>query len=106
MIDSIRKTIIAGLGAAAITADKAFDGLEDLVKQGKISSADARAAAERIAKNGKVEFDKASAKVGDKLREFSGYADGEYLKRLEALEKRIATLEVKHVKAAKRRPSA
>jgi polyhydroxyalkanoate synthesis regulator phasin len=106
MIDSLRKTIIAGLGAAAITTDKAFDNLEDLVKQGKINATDARAAAERIAKDGRREFDKASAKVGEKVREFVAYTDGEYKKRLEALERRVGTLETKRAKKAGPRKAA
>lgn len=98
MIESLRKTIIAGLGAAAITTDKAFDNLDVLVKQGKINATDARAAAERIAKEGRKEFDKASAKVGEKVREFVAYTDGEYKKRLDALERRVGAMEAKRAK--------
>ncbi|HZZ18601.1 MAG TPA: hypothetical protein VFE25_04495 [Opitutaceae bacterium] len=106
MIESLRKTIIAGLGAAAISTDKAFDNLEDLVKQGKINATDARAAAERIAKEGRREFDKASAKVSDKVREFVAYTDGEYKKRLDALERRVGTLETKSAKKVRHRKAA
>ena len=35
MIDTIKKTILAGVGAAVVTKDKVQAGLEDFVKQGK-----------------------------------------------------------------------
>ena len=35
MIDSIKKTILAGVGAAVVTKEKAQAGLEEFVKQGR-----------------------------------------------------------------------
>jgi len=101
MIESFKKTILAGLGAAVVTKDRVHERLEVFVKQGKITAADARAMAEKIAEEGRVDFDKASAMVGDKARELLAYADGKHLSRIEALEARIAALE--HKPAAKRR---
>ena len=49
MIDLIKKTLLAGVGAAIVTKEKAEHALQDYVKQGKVSAADARAMAERIA---------------------------------------------------------
>jgi polyhydroxyalkanoate synthesis regulator phasin len=95
MIESLKKTILAGLGAAVVTKDRVHERLEVFVKQGKITAADARAMAEKIAEEGRVEFDKASAKVGDKARELLAYADGKHKSRIEALEARIAALERK-----------
>jgi polyhydroxyalkanoate synthesis regulator phasin len=104
MIESLKKTMLAGLGAAVVTRDKIAGSLDDLVKQGKITAADAREAAEKIAEEARRDFDKASTKLGDKVRDFVSYADGEHAKRLEALEARVASLEAKHAKGAK--PSA
>jgi polyhydroxyalkanoate synthesis regulator phasin len=103
MIESFKKTILAGLGAAVVTRDRVQEGLEDFVKQGKITAADARVMAEKIAVEGRQEFDKASAKVGDKVRELLAYTDGKHLGRIEALEARIAALERKPATGAKRR---
>jgi polyhydroxyalkanoate synthesis regulator phasin len=103
MIETLRKTLLAGLGAAEVTQDKVRAGLKDFVAQGKLSAADARTAAERIAADSRVEFEKARTQVGDKVREFVAYADGEHLRRLEALEKRVAALESKVRKPAKAR---
>jgi polyhydroxyalkanoate synthesis regulator phasin len=101
MIDTFKKTLLAGLGAAVVTSEKVQAGLEDFVKQGKISAADAREMAEKIAAEGKREYEEVSAKLGDKVREFMAYADGKHLPRIEALEARVDALEGKHGKTAK-----
>jgi len=109
MIETLKKTILAGLGAAVVTKDKVQEGLEDLVKQGKISAAEAASMAEKMAEEGRKEFDKASAKLGEKVREVvSSYSDGKNLARIEALEARIAALEHAHKPAAtpKHRPKS
>jgi polyhydroxyalkanoate synthesis regulator phasin len=101
MIDTFKKTLLAGLGAAVVTSEKVQAGLEDFVKQGKISAADARAMAEKIAGEGKKEFEEVSAKLGDKVRELLAHVDGKHLPRIEALEARVAALEGKHEKTPK-----
>jgi polyhydroxyalkanoate synthesis regulator phasin len=103
MIESFKKKILAGLGAAVVTKDKVQGRLEEFVKQGKITAADARAMGEKIAAEGRQEFDKASTKVGEKFHELLEYADGRHRSRIEALEARIAALEKKPAKAASRR---
>ena len=106
MIDTIKKTILAGIGAAAVTKDKVQAGLEDLVRQGKITAEEARATAERIAREGKREFDAASEKLGDGVRDLLARVDGKFLARIEALEARVDALEGKTAKASKPRPKA
>jgi len=103
MIETFKKTLLAGLGAAVVTKDKVQAGLEDFVKQGKVTAADARAMAEKIAGEGRKEFEDASAKLGDKVRELLAYTDNKYLARIEALEARVDALEGKPAKAARHR---
>jgi polyhydroxyalkanoate synthesis regulator phasin len=103
MIDTIKKTILAGVGAAVVTKDKVQAGLEDFVKQGKVSAADARAMAEKIAGESRREFEAASAKVSDKVRDLMAFADNTIPARLAALEARVDALEGKPAKAAKHR---
>ncbi len=103
MIESLKKTLLAGLGAAVVTRDKVLEGLDDFVRQGKISAAEARAMAEKIAAEGRREFEQASAKVGDKVRDILSYSDGKHLARIEALEARVNALEEKPARAAKHR---
>ncbi len=95
ILETFKKTLLAGLGAAVVTKDKVQEGLEDLVKQGKITATEAQSIAERVATEGKKEFELASKKLGDKVREVMSHADSRHLPRIEALEKRIAALERK-----------
>jgi polyhydroxyalkanoate synthesis regulator phasin len=103
MIDTIKKTILAGVGAAVVTKDKVQAGLEDFVKQGKVSAADARAMAEKIAEESRREFESASSKLGDKMRDLLAFSDSSAQARITALEARIDALEGKTAKAAKHR---
>jgi len=103
MIESIKKTLLAGLGAAVVTKDQVQAGLEEFVKQGKVTAADARAMAEKIAEEGRREFENAGAKLGDKVRDILAYSDNKFLGRIEALEARIGALEGKSAKAPKHR---
>ena len=45
MIEVIKKAILAGVGAAALTKEKAEEVLGDLVEKGKLSASDAKEAA-------------------------------------------------------------
>jgi polyhydroxyalkanoate synthesis regulator phasin len=101
MIETLKKTLLAGLGAAVVTSEKVQAGLEDFVKQGKISAADARAMAEKIAGDGKREFEEVSARLSDKVRELMTHTEQEHVARIEALEARVDALEGKPEKAAR-----
>lgn len=93
MIDSIKKTLLAGVGAAVITKDKVESALSDFVQQGKVSSAEARQMAEKIAEQGRREFETLSHELSEKLREkFSG-GEQRLQERINALEARVAALE-------------
>ena len=95
MIESFKKTLLAGLGAAVVTREKVQEGLQEFVKQGKISAADARAMAEKVAAEGRREFEDVSAKLGERAREFMAGFDSKYLTRIELLEARVDALERK-----------
>lgn len=103
MIDTIKKTLLAGLGAAVVTKDKVEAALNEFVQQGKLSSAEARAVAEKIAAEGRREFEKRSRQLNELVRErFSG-GEQKLLERLEALESRVAALEQARLAARARR---
>lgn len=95
MIDTFKKTLLAGLGAAVVTKDKVQAGLDDFVRQGKVTAADAKAMAEKIAEQSRHEFDEASSKLGEKVRDFVSSVDHKFHARIEALEKRVDALEGK-----------
>jgi polyhydroxyalkanoate synthesis regulator phasin len=93
MIDTIKKTLLAGVGAAVITKEKVEAAMGDWVKQGKVSATEAQQVAEKIAEQGRHEFEALSHELNEKLREkFSG-AERRTQERMAALEARITALE-------------
>ena len=93
MIDVIKKTLLAGVGAAVITKEKVEAALGDFVQQGKVSSAEARQMAEKIAEQGRREFEIMSQQLNDMLRDKFTGAERKMQERITALEARVATLE-------------
>ncbi len=94
MIDLIRKTVLAGVGAAVLTKEKVEESLNDLVEKGRLSADEAKVTAEKIAEKGKLEFDAVSKDlqkgVNDLLEQIGvGHKD-----RLASLEKRLLALEI------------
>jgi len=49
MIDTFKKTVLAGLGAASVSKERVRDALDVLVAQGKITAAEAKATASNSA---------------------------------------------------------
>lgn len=102
MIDLIKKSLLAGVGAAVVTKDKLEQTLNDFVKEGKVSAGDARLMAEKIAEQGRKEFDEVCAKLGAKVREVTARADETSQARVAALEQRVRVLEEKLAPPASR----
>lgn len=101
MIDLIRKTVLAGVGAAVLTKEKVEASLTDLVEKGRISADEAKATAEKIAEDGKREFENVSSEVqksvADMLEQMGvGQKDkvADLEKNLLGLEKRLLALEI------------
>jgi polyhydroxyalkanoate synthesis regulator phasin len=96
MIDLIKKTLLAGVGAAVVTKEKVEDTLSDYVRQGKVKAEDARIIADKIAEQGRKEFEDVSrtlvAKLGDIVSSGSSEKTDD---RVAALEQRIRDLEAK-----------
>ncbi len=93
MIDVIKKTLLAGVGAAVITKEKAEAALDDFVRQGKLTSSDARIMAEKIADQGRREFDELTQTLGAKLKSILDRNEADTAARLAALENRVLVLE-------------
>lgn len=94
MIDSIKKAMLAGVGAAVITAEKVEDVLSEWVKKGKVSADDAKAMASRIADQGRTEFESTSKDVQKAIKELLEKAGVGQKDRVDALEKRLLALEI------------
>lgn len=93
MIETIKKTLLAGVGAAVITKEKVQDALDDYVRQGKIKADDAKVIAEKIAERGKREFEELSHQASAKASELFGKNNDAIAARLAALEARVSLLE-------------
>ena len=93
MIDLIKKTLLAGVGATIITKEKVEEALQDYIRQGKVSAGDARIMADKIAEQGRKEFETMSGELAAKLKELAEKADFTQRARIEALEARVKKLE-------------
>lgn len=94
MIDSIKKAMLAGVGAAVITAEKVEETLSEWVKRGRVSAEDARAMASRIAEQGRAEFEGSSKDMQKAIRELLEKAGVGQRDRIDSLEKRLLALEI------------
>jgi polyhydroxyalkanoate synthesis regulator phasin len=104
MMNSIKKVLLAGVGAALITKDKAEEALDDFVQQGRIDAKDAKAMARKIAKDSRKEFASVRSDVEDRLLDLTRRAGAEAQARIAALEARVAELQ-KQKQAAARKPA-
>lgn len=104
MINAIKKTLLAGIGAAVITKEKVQAGLDELVSQGKLSAADARVFARKLAREGRHEFAELSDELGKKLHRIAVKSAREGQVRLRQLETRLKKLEQQE-KARRAKPA-
>ena len=94
MIDLIRKTVLAGVGAAVLTKEKVEESLNDLVEKGRISADEAKATAEKIAEKGKREFEAVSKDMQKGVSDLLDQIGVGQKDRLASLEKRLLALEI------------
>lgn len=95
MIDLLKKTLLAGVGAAVITKDKIEGALDDFVRQGKVNAHDARIMADKIAEQGRKEFDELAADLTARISGAVNRATSDSSTRIAALEERVKILEAK-----------
>jgi polyhydroxyalkanoate synthesis regulator phasin len=94
MIDSIKKAMLAGIGAAVVTTEKMEEALSELVEKGKLSADDAKATASKLADDGKREFDKASEDLQSTFKDLLEKAGMGQAEKIKDLERRLLALEV------------
>ena len=95
MIDLLKKTLLAGVGAAVITKDKIEGALDDFVRQGKVNAQDARIIADKIAEQGRREFDELASDLSERISGVVNRSSSEANARITALEERVRLLEAK-----------
>lgn len=93
MIDLLKKTLLAGVGAAVITKDKIEGTLDDFVRQGKVNAADAKIMAEKIADQGRKEFDDLAADLNQRIAHVLDRKTNDHDTRIASLEERVRVLE-------------
>lgn len=95
MIDAIKKVMLAGVGAAAISTEKAEKALNELVEKGKLSASDAKEAAQTLANDGKKEFEEASKSLESRFDSMLKSLGRGQAERIEKLELTVAALELR-----------
>ena len=93
MIDAIKHTLYAGLGATVVTVERIEAGLQDLVEKGKISAEEARETAKKISEDSKKEYKDARKSMESAFEDMLKDAPVARTRDLEALKKRVSALE-------------
>lgn len=95
MIEVVKKTLLAGLGAAVITKDAVDHALRDWVEKGKISPDEARNFSERLVSAGHSRWEDTRECFAGRVEELMASANVATRARIEALEARVASLETR-----------
>jgi len=78
-----------------LTKEKAEEALGELVDSGKLSATEAKQTAEKIAEDGKREFESATTQLQEKFDELLSKAGFNQSKRIDELEAKVADLETR-----------
>ena len=93
MLETLRKTIYASIGASVVTAEKVESALSDLVEKGKMSAEDARSVADKISEDSKKEFEDSREAIQKSFEEFLQKSPVVSKKDFDALQLRVEALE-------------
>lgn len=101
MLELIRKTLLAGIGAAIVTRDKVMDATRRFVEEGKMSTEEAERMADDLIRSGERQWHELNDWLSEMMKKWgdgtSFVRDREFQElraRVETLELRIAELEV------------
>ncbi len=85
--DGIKKVLLAGIGAVAVTAEKSQEVLDDLVKKGEITVEQGKELNKELQRNIKATFEKSGAEdVAEKVAKMTK-------EEIEALKAKISEIE-------------
>jgi polyhydroxyalkanoate synthesis regulator phasin len=100
MLELLRKSVLAGLGAAVITRDKVREATRLFVEEGKITTEEAEKLTEDLVKSGEKQWEDFNEKFQSSFKKFSENLEVARMKdlnelkaKVELLEQRICTLE-------------
>jgi len=95
MLETLRKVLLLGLGAAAVSADKIREVIDDLVKRGEMTAEEGRKLCAEMLARSEEERRKLNERIREQIRDMLkelGVADRT---QVAAMEERIAALEQK-----------
>ncbi|MBP8645985.1 MAG: hypothetical protein KBH99_07690 [Syntrophobacteraceae bacterium] len=93
MIDLIKKSLYAGIGAVVLTKEKIQEMTRRLVEDGKITREESEKLAEEMVKSGERQWEEMSRGISDALKRWMENLDVVRRKELTPLEERINLLE-------------
>lgn len=95
MLELFKKTVFAGIGAAVTTKERVEAMLQEMVEQGKLTRDEAERMAEKIAADGKEEFENTKQEIKDNFSRM--FAKEKVVKEddFRKLELRVSILEEK-----------
>jgi polyhydroxyalkanoate synthesis regulator phasin len=100
MLDLLKKGMLAGIGAAVLTADKIREATRTFVEEGKISTEEAEKLTEDLVKSGEHQWEEVNSKLQSSFQKF--FENMEIVRRrefqdlqakLEIIEQRLDLLE-------------
>lgn len=94
MIEMLKKTVLAGIGAGVVTKELVEDALQEMVQKGKMSTAEAQGVVERISRDAKTEYADKRTKLVEYMEHLMDRAHIATAAEVEALRKRVAALEL------------
>jgi polyhydroxyalkanoate synthesis regulator phasin len=95
MLDLLKKTVFAGIGAAITTKERVQSMLHELVEQGKLTQEEAERMADKIARDGKAEFERTKDEISNNLQQMFGKEKMVKESEFRKLELRVSILEEK-----------
>jgi len=101
MLDTLKKTLLAGIGATVVTAEMLEKSLNDLVEKGKISKDEAKELAGKIVDDSKQEYEEARKTIDGWFEEMIEKAGLVRKSKLDSMNKRMDELEAELQKVKK-----
>lgn len=95
MIESLKKAMLAGIGATAATKEKVEEALNQLVEKGKLTSEEAREVSDRILGDGKKEYESMRKDMEKFFSELAHKGNLVTQEQLESVKRRLTALERK-----------
>lgn len=95
MVDQLKKALLAGLGSAAYTYEKASKIIDEMVEKGKLTVEDGKELSQELKKNIAEKSEKFKPVTKDEITELLGNVNFVTRDELEDIKNRLSKLEEK-----------